>query len=170
LALFYNNHTKQFGGIIMIKNDFIEEYNAIFERSLIFSIISRSMGFLTLENILDKEKCSQRDILEYGMKLVLNGRPSEFIDKLLTNIINLETDKEKRKLKTFCPFVRQSMSRKGNCWDNACAGSFFKTVKCELDILSGKHTKRRLRQGYLNTSKFITTDTVDIRLSDMLHR
>lgn len=26
----------------------------------------------------------------------------------------------------------QSMSRKGNCWDNAVAESFFKTVKCEL--------------------------------------
>ena len=26
----------------------------------------------------------------------------------------------------------QSMSRKGNCWDNACAESFFKTLKTEL--------------------------------------
>ena len=28
-------------------------------------------------------------------------------------------------LKQCCPSVRQSMSRKGNCWDNACAESFF---------------------------------------------
>lgn len=27
--------------------------------------------------------------------------------------------------------VIQSMSRKGNCWDNAVAESFFKTIKCE---------------------------------------
>lgn len=27
--------------------------------------------------------------------------------------------------------VTQSMSRKGNCWDNACAESFFKTIKTE---------------------------------------
>lgn len=27
--------------------------------------------------------------------------------------------------------VTQSMSRKGNCWDNAVAESFFKTIKCE---------------------------------------
>ncbi len=26
----------------------------------------------------------------------------------------------------------QSMSRKGNCWDNACAEAFFKTIKTEL--------------------------------------
>ena len=28
--------------------------------------------------------------------------------------------------------VRQSMSRKGNCWDNAVAESFFKTMKTEM--------------------------------------
>jgi transposase InsO family protein len=28
--------------------------------------------------------------------------------------------------------MRQSMSRKGDCWDNACAESFFKTLKTEL--------------------------------------
>ena len=32
-------------------------------------------------------------------------------------------------LRERCPTVRQSMSRKGNCWDNACAESFFKTLK-----------------------------------------
>jgi transposase InsO family protein len=30
--------------------------------------------------------------------------------------------------------ITQSMSRKGNCWDNAPAESFFKTLKHELDI------------------------------------
>ena len=30
------------------------------------------------------------------------------------------------------PLVIQSMSRKGNCWDNAVAESFFKTLKLEL--------------------------------------
>ena len=28
--------------------------------------------------------------------------------------------------------VLQSMSRKGNCWDNAIAESFFKTLKTEM--------------------------------------
>lgn len=28
--------------------------------------------------------------------------------------------------------VRQSMSRKGNCWDNAVSESFFKTMKTEM--------------------------------------
>ena len=30
------------------------------------------------------------------------------------------------------PLVKQSMSRKGNCWDNAVAESFFKSLKAEL--------------------------------------
>jgi transposase InsO family protein len=30
-----------------------------------------------------------------------------------------------------CPRVRQRMSRKGNCWDNAAAESFFKMLKRE---------------------------------------
>ena len=37
----------------------------------------------------------------------------------------------RKRLKTNCLIV-QSMSRKGNCWDNAVAESFFKTLKAEL--------------------------------------
>jgi transposase InsO family protein len=33
------------------------------------------------------------------------------------------------------PLVGQSMSRKANCWDNAVAESFFKTLKSELSIM-----------------------------------
>jgi putative transposase len=39
------------------------------------------------------------------------------------------------------------MSRKGNCWDNACAESFFKTLKRELETLDGRHTEREVRQS-----------------------
>jgi transposase InsO family protein len=46
-----------------------------------------------------------------------------------------------------CPTVRQSMSRKGNCWDNACAESFFKTLKSELEILDGRHSAAEVRQS-----------------------
>ena len=48
-------------------------------------------------------------------------------------------------LSRLCPSVRRSMSRKGNCWDNACAESFFKTLKWELDVLEGRHTKTQVR-------------------------
>jgi transposase InsO family protein len=46
-----------------------------------------------------------------------------------------------------CPSVRQSMSRKGNCWDNACAESFLKTLKVELDIMEGDHHCKEVQTG-----------------------
>jgi transposase InsO family protein len=50
-------------------------------------------------------------------------------------------------LRIKCPSVRQSMSRKGNCWDNACAESFFKTLKTELETLDGNHSMPEVRQS-----------------------
>jgi transposase InsO family protein len=46
-----------------------------------------------------------------------------------------------------CPSARQSMSRKGNCWDNACAESFFKTLKRELETLDSKYSAAEVRQS-----------------------
>ena len=51
----------------------------------------------------------------------------------------------KEMLHRLCPSVRQSMSRKGNCWDNACAESFFKTLKTELHIPKRRCSKKELR-------------------------
>jgi len=39
------------------------------------------------------------------------------------------------------------MSRKGNCWDNACAESFFKTLKTEEGKLNGKYSADDVRQA-----------------------
>ena len=49
-------------------------------------------------------------------------------------------------LHELCPGVLQSMSRKGNCWDNACAETLFKTLKRELEALDGKHSAAEVRQ------------------------
>ncbi|PAU92706.1 IS3 family transposase [Aliifodinibius salipaludis] len=48
------------------------------------------------------------------------------------------------------PLVRQSMSRKGNCWDNAPAESFFKTFKAELPIEPKHYNYNKLRQVIFN--------------------
>jgi transposase InsO family protein len=50
------------------------------------------------------------------------------------------SDEFRKTLEGNCPGIRRSMSRKGNCWDNACAESFFKTLKGELTVLEGKHS------------------------------
>jgi transposase InsO family protein len=38
------------------------------------------------------------------------------------------------------PAARRGMGRKGNCRDNACAESFFKTLKREPETLGGRHS------------------------------
>ena len=40
---------------------------------------------------------------------------------------------------------QQSMSRKGNCWDNAVAESFFKTLKTELIYQQAFKTRAQAR-------------------------
>jgi transposase InsO family protein len=50
-------------------------------------------------------------------------------------------------LQTYCPSLRQSMSRTGNCWDNACAESFFKTLKVELETVDGNYAQGEVRQS-----------------------
>lgn len=56
--------------------------------------------------------------------------------------------------------ILQSMSRKGNCWDNAVAESFFKTLKCEMVYLRKFADKRVARlevfryiEGFYNTKR-----------------
>jgi len=57
---------------------------------------------------------------------------------------------EFRKLLKARPVVRQSMSRKGNCWDNAPAESFFKTFKAELPIEPTRYSYNNLRGVVFN--------------------
>jgi transposase InsO family protein len=44
-------------------------------------------------------------------------------------------------------FIISSMSRKGNCWDNAVAESFFKTIKTELTYHFNYETKEEAKQS-----------------------
>jgi putative transposase len=43
--------------------------------------------------------------------------------------------------------MRPSMSRKGNCWDNACMESFFGHLKAECIYLHTFHTESELKQA-----------------------
>jgi len=55
------------------------------------------------------------------------------------------SDDFKNTLHRLCPSARQSMSRKGNCWDNACAESFFKTLKRELDLSKRRYNAKEIK-------------------------
>jgi len=57
-------------------------------------------------------------------------------------------------LKSHNGLVKQSMSRKGNCWDNAIAESFFKSLKVEWVY---KHTYEQKQQAELSVFIWIET-------------
>ena len=56
-----------------------------------------------------------------------------------------------------------SMSRKGNCYDNACIESFHNILKRELVYLNQLETRKSAHQAILSTLKFSTIDNAFIR-------
>jgi putative transposase len=55
------------------------------------------------------------------------------------------SDSHRKPLKPYG--IRQSMSRKGNCWDNAVSGSFFHTLKTELIHHQRFHSREEAKQA-----------------------
>jgi len=59
--------------------------------------------------------------------------------------------------------ILPSMSRKGDCWDNAVAESFFSTLKCEVDFSHGMNVRETQQavaeyiDGYYNTERLHST-------------
>jgi hypothetical protein len=84
----------------MIYKDFITEYMAIVTRTVNIAKKVQREGLLALEDEIDHVKLDQRDIFEHGLLLVTDEANREFIDKVLSNIINLEKDEERKILKT----------------------------------------------------------------------
>jgi flagellar motor component MotA len=82
----------------MTKEEFKAESDAIKARTAAMAEVNRKGGIFALSGEIDKEKYYKRDIFEFGLVLVTDGTASEIIDKLLTNIVNLETDEDKKTL------------------------------------------------------------------------
>lgn len=72
--------------------------------------------------------------------------------------------KKYRRILAFYGF-KQSMSRKGNCWDNACMESFFGTLKTELVYHERYKTRNQAR---LSIFDYIETFYNRIRLHSKL--
>ena len=72
-----------------------------------------------------------------------SDRGSQYASEAFRNII-----------KNYNGLVKQSMSRKGNCWDNAVAESFFKSLKVEWVY---KHKYNEKSQAELSIFEWIET-------------
>ena len=83
----------------MEREEFIKKYEAIVERTLIFQEKSRCEGLLSLIDLIDERKYSQRDIFEYGIILTTKSVNTKIINKILTNNIDLEVNEDVKILK-----------------------------------------------------------------------
>ena len=83
-----------------IYEEFEKKYNSIIERARFISGKTLKEGLLSLDEYIDKDKLNQRDIMELGLKLTCMGIDALVIDRILSNIINLENNKKRIILKT----------------------------------------------------------------------
>ena len=79
------------------------------------SILRQPLNFstYTLCGIVSKNRSVENGLLFH------TDRGVKFASKKFTNVVD------------FYKTITRSMSRKGNCWENAVAESFFKTLKTE---------------------------------------
>jgi transposase InsO family protein len=63
--------------------------------------------------------------------------------------------------------VGQSMSRKGNCYDNAAMESFFRTLKCEMFHLNKFDTTETLKDALHEYIRYYNVDRTKIGLGGL---
>lgn len=87
------------------------------DRKIVAWTLSEDM---TTENTIYKAWILARKRREISVNHIFHSdRGVQYASNKMTNLLNLSSK------------ITQSMSRKGNCWDNAVAESFFKTIKYE---------------------------------------
>jgi flagellar motor component MotA len=82
----------------MTRDEFITEYHSVSAGALQLSKKARREGLLALEEMINHEKVKQRDILEFGLRFVVDGTDASVIRDILESIIDQEDDKYARKL------------------------------------------------------------------------
>jgi transposase InsO family protein len=91
-----------------------------------------------------------------ALKMALNNRPIQANESLIFHSdrgIQYACDEFVKEISKHAN-IKRSMSRKGNCWDNAVAESFFKTLKVEL-VYHHKYKSRE--QAELSIFEYIET-------------
>jgi flagellar motor component MotA len=80
----------------MKHEEFVKEYEETLERALSYAVMARTQGLLSLESCINQTKYKERDVFELGLRLVCDGTDGELIYDILSNIIDTETDPEKK--------------------------------------------------------------------------
>jgi len=83
----------------MTRDEFISEYHKVSERAVYLSEKARREGLLAMEDEIDPDKIDRRDILELGLRFVVDGTDIEPIREIMSNLIIQEEDKYARLIK-----------------------------------------------------------------------
>ena len=79
---------------------FVKKFEEIMNKTHKFSEKARQQGLLALEDFLDEEKANRKDVFVLGIRLIVDGTETAVVDKILSNLVNLETDVDEKLLKT----------------------------------------------------------------------
>jgi flagellar motor component MotA len=78
---------------------FLEQLKYTIKKAYYLSLKSMEVGLLGLEDDIGYED-GREDIFNYGLQFVIDGTGPEYIDPILSNLIEHETDPEMKLLKT----------------------------------------------------------------------
>ncbi|MCL2175241.1 MAG: hypothetical protein FWB73_04255, partial [Treponema sp.] len=84
----------------MTNEEFVSAFKNIFERAMLLSEETRRKGLDILKEHTDVFKSNQNDVMEFGLKLIFDKIQGHVVDSVLSNLINLENDNQKKILKT----------------------------------------------------------------------
>lgn len=129
--------------------------------------ISTEQGWLYLTTVIDlfdrkvigwalSETMKTKDTVIPAFKMAMMNRPLKDAKELLFHSdrgIQYACDEFRMELEKH-KMITRSRSRKGNCWDNAVAESFFKTLKVEL-VYHNKYETRK--EAALSIFEYIET-------------
>jgi len=159
----------------VVENKLMQDFNVAGQNQVWVSdltYIPTEEGWIYLTTVID---LFDRKVIGWALSSRMYARETS-IPALKMALLNRPLDKEKiltfhsdRGVQYACgEFVNEignhnierSMSRKGNCWDNAVAESFFKTIKVEL-IYQNKYKTRKEAElsifeyieGWYNTNR-----------------
>lgn len=143
----------------------VQEQNKVWVSDITY--ISTANGWLYLTTVIDlfdrkvigwalSETMRTKDTVIAAFKMATINRSLKDTKELLFHSdrgIQYACDEFKIELERY-KVVQRSMSRKGNCWDNAVAESFFKTLKVELIYHNDYKTKQ---EAALSIFEYIET-------------
>lgn len=131
----------------------VEQPNKVWVSDMTY--IATKKGWMYLTVIIDlyhrkvigwsmsKDLTTENTIMKAWQMAILNNPISRKLIFHSDRGVQYASQEFRKELKKYKLLVSQSMSRKGNFWDNAVAESFFKSLKVELVYHEKYNTKRR---------------------------